>query len=190
MSESTNGHEEKHVLRGILAGAGAGLAASWVMNLFMTGPGQKLTESLKTDEEKIQENIDRLTQQQQDRTGEPKEDATMKAADAIVSTTTGGRHLSFEARQKAGPVVHYAFGAVMGGLYGGLAEYSKTVQTGFGTAFGGALFAGADLAAVPAFQLSPPLSQTKARSLANPLAAHLVYGAATELLRRAFRAVL
>jgi hypothetical protein len=190
MSELRNGHEERRVVRGILAGAGAGLAASWVMNLFMTGPGQKLTEALKNDQEKLEEHLQQIEKQEQDRTGEPKEDATMKAADAVVNTATGGRHLSFEARQKAGPVVHYAFGALVGGLYGGLAEYSTTVQKGFGTAFGGALFAGADLVAVPGLHFSPPLSQTKPKALANPLAAHLVYGATTELLRRAFRAVL
>jgi uncharacterized membrane protein YagU involved in acid resistance len=172
--------QEKHVLRGILAGVGAGLAASWVMNVFMAGPGAKLQQSLKSDEEKLQEQMQQMQQEEQ----------TMKAADALVSTATGRRHLTFEGKQKGGPVVHYAFGALAGGLYGGLAEYSSAVKKGFGTAFGGALFAGADLAAVPAFRLAPPLSETKPKTLANPFAAHLVYGATTELLRRAIRAVL
>lgn len=190
---ATNGHSKdtsehhRHVLRGILAGAGAGLAASWVMNQFMAGPGEKLRESLLNEEEKLQEHLQQMDPGQN---GEPKEDATMKAADAIVSTATGGRHLSMEEKQKAGPVVHYGFGALVGGLYGGLAEYSSTARTGFGTAFGGALFAGADLVAVPALHLSPPLQATPPKSLANPLAAHLVYGATTELLRRILRAVL
>lgn len=192
MKNGHNGHlanngREKHVLRGILAGAGAGLAASWVMNVFMAGPGQELQESLKTEEENLQEH---LREMQQEQSVQPKEDATMKAADALVSTATGGRHLSMEEKQKAEPVVHYGFGALMGGLYGGLAELAPVTRKGFGTAFGGALFAGADLAAVPALHLSPPLSQTKPKALANPLAAHLVYGAATELLRRALRAML
>jgi len=78
----------------------------------------------------------------------------------------------------------------MGGLYGGLAEYSRSVRTGFGTAFGSVLFAGADLVAVPAFKLSPPLSESSPKSLANPYTAHLVYGATTELMRRVLRAVL
>jgi len=180
----------KHAVRGVLAGMGAGLAASWLMNVFMAGPGEKLNESLKSREEKIQERVDRIQQEQSGPGREPKEDATMKAADAVLSTATGGRHLSFEQKQKGGPVVHYAFGALMGGLYGGLAEYSRTVRKGFGTAFGGAVFAGADLVAVPAFHLSPPLSATRPKALANPLAAHLVYGATTEMLRRAIRAAL
>ena len=182
---SDNG--QKHVLRGILAGAGAGLAASWVMNVFMTGPGEKLHKAMQSDEEKANEKVQQLQREQR---GEAQEDATMKAADALVATATGGRHLSHEDREKAGPLVHYTFGAVMGGVYGGLAEYSRTVRGGFGTGFGTALFAGADLVAVPALRLSPPASESPASSLANPLAAHLVYGATTELLRRALRAVL
>ena len=187
MSMQNGSSHQKHLLRGLVAGAGAGLAASWVMNVFLAGPGQKLQESLKNDKDRLK---DRLQQMDQPRSGELERDATMKIADALVSTATGGRHLSLEAQQKAGPVVHYGFGALMGGLYGALAEYSGTVKTGFGTAFGGALFAGADLVAVPAMHLSPPLSQSKPKALANPLAAHLVYGAATELLRRTFRAIL
>ena len=190
--ESNNGHaehngHERHLLRGILAGAGAGLAASWVMNTFVAGPGQKLQQSLQTREERANE---RVQQMQQEQSGRPKQDATMKAADALVSTATGGRHLSMEEQEKAGPVVHYGFGTLMGGLYGGLAEMAPATRRGFGMAFGGALFAGADLVAVPRLHLSAPLSDTQPKSLANPLAAHLVYGATTELLRRVLRAVL
>jgi hypothetical protein len=177
---------ERHALRGILAGAGAGLAASWVMNRFMSGPGQKLQQALETHEERRKEH----QSQRKEQDGEPKQDATMKAADAMVATATGGRHLSFEQQETAGPVVHYGFGALVGGLYGGLAEYVPTVRRGFGTGFGTALFAGADLVAVPAFGLGPSVSETSPKPLANPLAAHLVYGATTELLRRVLRAVL
>lgn len=176
-----------HLLRGILAGAGAGLAASWAMNVFMAGPGAKLHEALETEEERQKERAQE--QQRQDR-GEPKIDATMKAADALTAAATGGQHLSLEGKQKGGPIVHYGFGALMGALYGGLAEYSSTVRTGLGTGFGTALFAGADLVAVPALHLSPPLREFPAKSLASPFTAHLVYGATTELLRRAFRAAM
>lgn len=181
---------ERQALKGVLAGVGAGLAASWVMNRFMSGPGQKLQESLKSDEEKINDHVQRLQAEQRGGDGEPKQDATMKAADALVATATGGQHLSFEQQEAAGPMVHYAFGALVGGLYGGLAEYSSTIRLGLGTGFGAALFAGADLMAVPAFHLGPPVSETEPKALANPLAAHLVYGATTELLRQMFRAMI
>ncbi len=78
----------------------------------------------------------------------------MKAAEAIVHTATGD-HLSRAEKEKGGPIVHYAFGALTGGLYGGLAEYSSKVTSGFGTSFGGALFSTADLLAVPRIQPRP-----------------------------------
>jgi putative membrane protein len=179
--------KDHHLLRGMLAGAGAGLAASWAMNVFMAGAGAKLHEALETPEEQRKEREQERRRKEQ---GEPKIDATMKAADAITAAATGGQHLSLEGKQKGGPIVHYGFGALMGALYGAMAEYSSSVRTGLGTVFGTALFAGADLVAVPALHLSPPLKESPPKSLASPFAAHLVYGATTELLRRAFRAAI
>ena len=162
------------LLSGIAAGVAGGLFASWVMNVFMSGAnGHREGDQKETAHGQ-----------------EPKEDATMKTADAIVSTVTGGRHLSFEQRQKGGPIVHYAFGAIMGGIYGALAEASPAATAGFGTAFAGALFAGADLVAVPALHLSGSATQAPASTLVAPFAAHLVYGVATEGVRRLVRAML
>ncbi len=78
----------------------------------------------------------------------------------------------------------------MGSLYGGLAEYTPAVTAGYGTTFGGALFAGADLLAVPAFHLSSPEENKLSPALASPFAAHLIYGATTEIVRRIVRAAL
>jgi hypothetical protein len=94
-----------------------------------------------------------------------------------------------EGRQKGGPIVHYAFGALMGALYGAGAEYSSLVRAGFGTAFASALFAGADLWAVPTLGLSGS-SDASVSSLATPYSAHVVYGVATEGVRRLVRAVI
>jgi hypothetical protein len=159
-----------------MAGIAGGLIASWVMNEFLAGPGKKLEKSVKDDSMKKQQNTE-------------EEDSTMKAADVIVEISTGGRHLSYEGRKKGGPIVHYVFGALMGGLYGGLAEYSKISRAGLGTIFGSLLFVAGDLIAVPAFHLSEPPSEQPASALINPFAAHLVYGSTTELVRRTLRAV-
>jgi putative membrane protein len=175
----------KRLVRGTLAGIAGGLAASWVMNVFMSKAGGKLTESLMSDEDRLQQ---RLEQEEQRDQQEPKEDATMKAAEGIVHTVTGGRHLSHDEREKAGPVVHYAFGALAGGLYGVLAECSEWTSLGFGTLFGALLYASADLIGVPAFGLAPSAAEQPAAAQATPLAAHLVYGATTDLVRRAIRA--
>jgi uncharacterized membrane protein YagU involved in acid resistance len=171
--------KERSVLRGIVAGMAGGLAAAWVMNVFMSGPGQALQQAVQSDEE---------NREQQAHSDEPKEDATMKAADAIAHTVTG-EHLSRAEKEEAGPIVHYAFGALAGGIYGGLAEYSSTVRSGFGTSFGGVLFSTADLLAVPVFDLGPSAADEPASALASPFAAHIVYGVTTELVRRIVRAV-
>lgn len=170
---------ERHVMRGVLAGVAGGLVASWVMNEFSTTAGKKLSKAVETPE-----------QQNQIASQSDGEDATMKTADAIVSTVTGGQHLTHEQREKGGPVVHYAFGALMGGLYGGLAEYSSLVSSGLGTTFGSVLFAGADMFAVPALHLAPSAAEQPKEALASPYAAHLVYGLTTDLVRRVVRAIL
>ncbi len=172
--------KQKSVVRGILAGMAGGLAAAWVMNVFMAGPGQQLQQAVQSDEE---------NREQEAHSSEPKEDATMKAAEAIVETTTGD-HLSRAEKEKGGPIVHYAFGALTGGIYGGLAEYSTKVKSGFGTSFGGALFSTADLLAVPALNLAPSPSDQPASALATPFAAHIVYGVTTEFVRRIVRTML
>jgi putative membrane protein len=172
---------QRNLLHGVVAGIAGGLAASWVMNEFMVGPGQKLQKAVQSPEQ---------TREQQAHANEPKEDATMKAADKIVNTVTGGQHLSWEEKEKAGPVVHYAFGALTGGVYGALAEYSRIVRSGFGTRFGGILFGGADLFAVPALGLSTAPEDQPASALISPFAAHMVYGVTTELVRRIVRAML
>jgi putative membrane protein len=172
---------QKRLGRGLVAGVVGGLVASWVMNEFMAGPGQKLQQSLQSPEENERQAIE---------SEGPQEDATMKTADALVSTVTGGKHLSWEAREKAGPVVHYAFGSAVGALYGALAEIWPGVRAGFGTTFGSAVFTGADLIGVPLFHLGPSPDEQPLTTQASPLSAHVVYGVTTELVRRITRAML
>jgi len=167
-----------HPVRGAMAGVAGGLIASWVMNEFMAGPGKKIQESVQDPE-----------QQNGQKTSE-EETATMKTADAIAETVTGGQHLSHEGKQKGGVVVHYGYGALMGGLYGGLVEYWEAPKAGLGTVFGSLLFGAGDLLAVPALNLGPSPTEQPPSAQTNPFLAHLVYGTATELTRRAVRAVL
>ena len=170
---------KKHVIRGVLAGVAGGLVAAWTMNLWSAGPGSAINKQLETPEE-----------QKQSAAQSDGEDATMKTADALAAAAHGGQHLTHEEREKGGPVVHYAYAALVGGLYGGLAEYSSLVRSGFGTTYASALFVGGDLIAVPALGLSKPLSAYPPASYAGPFTAHLVYGATTELVRRIVRLIL
>jgi putative membrane protein len=175
----------KNLARGMIAGAVGGLVASWVMNVFMENAGPKLQAAVETEGER-----ERAAWEQALKSDVPKEDATMKTADAVVEVVTGGRHLSWEEKKIGGPIVHYAFGTLMGGLYGAAAEYAKTARSGNGALFGVVLFTGADMIAVPALNLSSSSGEAPASSLATPYGAHLVYGMTTELIRRVVRAVL
>lgn len=101
-----------------------------------------------------------------------------------------GKHLSKEEKKTGGPLVHYLFGSITGGIYGGVAEYSRSSRIGAGTVFGSALFLAADELMVPALGLSKPPTQQPASSQVNHWAGHLVYGATVELVRRGLRRIL
>jgi uncharacterized membrane protein YagU involved in acid resistance len=95
-----------------------------------------------------------------------------------------------EEEEKAPPIAHYAFGVVVGGAYGGVAEYTPAVRSGFGTGFGGFLSSTADQFAVPVFKLASSPFDLPASAQASPIAGHIVYGVTTELVRRIVRRLL
>ena len=160
-------------MRGMLAGAIGGFVAAWVMNGFISG-AMKVQETMKSPEEK---------QREQSQNPQNEEDSTMKVADTVAWLATG-QHLSKEGKQKGGPIVHYAFGTLMGSLYGGLVALSDSAKAGAGTAFGTGLFIAADEIMVPALGLSKPPTQQAISDQLTHYAAHLVYGTTTELVRR------
>lgn len=173
---------DRNILRGAAAGMVGGLVASWVMNQVMSVAGPTIEkQAAKVGDGAAAEPI------VPPREGAEQESATMKAADAIVAEATGGRHLTYEGRKRGGPIVHYAFGSLIGAVYGGLAECVPQIGAGAGTSFGTALFAGADLCAVPAFRLGQNPAEQPPAKLASPFVAHLVYGLTTDIVRRALR---
>jgi putative membrane protein len=156
--------------KGVAAGALGGLVASYAMNQF-----QAVTKKLSADGQGEAEKNEG-------------EDATVKTAEAITGAL--GHPLSQEEKKVAGPVVHYAFGAAMGALYGALAELSPKVAAGAGVPFGTAVWLGADEVTVPALGLSKKAAETPPAVHAYALASHLVYGLATDLVRRAVLRVI
>ena len=157
--------------KGALAGAAAGLAASWTMNQFQAG----------------------WSTIQQKTTGETRqgegEDATMKAANFAAEKTLH-RELSKEEKKRVAPYFHYGFGTLMGTLYGILAEEFPAAKAGFGTAFATGLFLVADEGIVPALKLGGSPKEVPLSSHLEALASHLVYGVSTESVRRGIRATL
>jgi putative membrane protein len=163
------------VWKGIAAGMAGGIVASYVMNEFQTVT-KKLSEKSSPGKGK----------------GEARknegEDATVKTAEAISDAV--GHKLSRKEKKAAGPAVHYAFGATMGGVFGALAELSPKTAAVAGMPFGTALWLAADEVAVPALGLSKKPSESPASVHAYALASHLVYGVTTNVVRRLVRRVL
>lgn len=120
---------------------------------------------------------------------EDQDDATVKTARAI-SEGVFGHPLKESEKKTAGAVVHYAFGAATGGLYGALAEVAPEVTTGAGLPFGAVFWAVADETAVPLLGLSKGPTEYPVSTHVYALASHLVYGVTAEATRRVVRNIL
>jgi putative membrane protein len=171
--------------RGIAAGIAGGLFASWVMNRFQAGLSRLQSARKSSEPEQgsgmpARGNGDEGARPQQD------EPATVKAAVA-VSERVFGHHLGEEEKEAAGSAVHYVFGAMAGGVYGAVAEHWPAARAGAGLGFGSALWLISDETAVPLAGLSKGPQAYPVGSHLSALAAHLVYGATTELVRRGLR---
>jgi putative membrane protein len=173
----SNRNGSTSIARGMIAGALGGLIAAWVMNGFIAA-ATTVQETMKSPEQKAQEEAQKAAQPP-----DQSEDSTMKVADAVAWLVTG-EHLSREGKQKGGPIVHYAYGTLVGAMYGTLAELSGAVTAGAGTAFGTGLFIASDEVMVGALITGQFPTKEPAASQLTHYGAHLVYGATTELVRR------
>lgn len=163
---------QSSVFKGILAGAVGGLVASFAMNQF-----QKVWSAA---EEQLAEGK-KKSQNQSDG-----DDATMKTADRVFQAVQG-RHLTKAEKKKAGPLVHYAFGAIMGAAYGAAVEINPATSSLAGIPFGTALFAGADEITLPILGLSEKPSSYPLSTHIYGFISHAVYGITTETVRRVLR---
>lgn len=179
-----------NVFRGVVTGITAGLAATLIMDQFqkLSSASKKVAEKqLRLAHHESEEAIER-EQQQQAAQAAQLEGSTEKVARKIAEAA--GKELPAEQKKKAGQAVHYAFGTLMGAVYGVTAELIPEVTTGGGTAYGTLLFLAADEVAVPAFQLSPPPTETPATDHLQYWAAHVVYGGSLELVRSILRRLM
>lgn len=159
--------------KGLTAGILGGVAGALTMNLFQQSWTQLSKELNPSPSEESQG-------------AEESEDATMKIAGKL-SNILLGKDLSHDQKKKLGPVIHYSFGALTGGIYGALSERLPSVNRGLGIPFGAAVFLAADEIAVPAFGLSKSPSEYPLSTHATSLAAHCVYGMTAEVVRCATR---
>ncbi len=104
-----------------------------------------------------------------------------------LSNVLTGKDLTREQKDQAIPYMHYLFGALAGAAYGLTAEYLPAATSGFGTTFGSLLFLGAAETALPLLELAPSPRRVPPAMHVGGLAAHAVYGAALEGVRRLTR---
>jgi putative membrane protein len=116
------------------------------------------------------------------------EDSTVKAASAL-SRLILRKDLTPKQKEMASPLIHYAFGASIGAVYGAAAEFTPAVSAGWGTLFGISVWLGAHVIAVPALGFSEPVTRYSMREGAPELAAHIVYGSTVEFVRRSVSAL-
>ena len=109
---------------------------------------------------------------------------------ALVVDRLTGKQVEGQHRLIAGEVVHYAFGAFTGGIYGAIAEYQPWTTAGTGLLFGTGVFLAADESSMPLLGLIPPPWTETLEAQAEHWAGHLVFGVVSELTRRKLRKVL
>lgn len=173
---------DRNVAAGIIAGVIGGLVGTWAMSEFqgmwsrVIDGEEPQSAAGRHDARDWQERVEG-------------ENANELAAHAIAEHTIH-RPLTREELELAAPAVHYAFGATMGALYGGLHETSRFVRAVGGSGLGMAVWAGADGIAVPLLGLSQPKDQYPLETHAQSSAAHVVFGVTTEVVRRGVRALI
>jgi uncharacterized membrane protein YagU involved in acid resistance len=176
------------VMAGACAGMIGGFVATWAMQRFQqaTHP-QRVAESerrRRVSKERLQERKQEVEQQQ-----EVDKQATTQVAQKL-SRNLFDHELSDKEQELAAPTVSFAYGTIVGGLYGALSEMWPIADVGFGMGYGVALWALGEEIAVPALRLAPPPTQASPTQHADGLAAHLIYGITLDVVRRVARDVL
>lgn len=168
--------KSEQMWKSMVAGALGGLVASWAMNQFQSVVSEVSEAVAKRERERLG-----LPESPAEQSSD--EDATVKAARAI-STTVFDHELTADETEWAGPAMHYGLGTTLGVVYGALAVCTPSVERGAGTAYGSAVWLGADEVAVPLAGLSGPPSETPLSGHVKALASHLVFGLVTHLTRK------
>lgn len=188
-----SGRGEGSALKGLLAGAVGGLAAAFVMNQFQAAWGRVAAgEERSHGAQSLQQGTPQKgvgRELQAEGVDRPEDDATERLANAI-SVGVLERGLTEREKDAAGTAFHYAMGLTSGAIYGVAAEFVPEAKAGAGLPFGATVWLIADEGVVPAAGLSKSAGEYPLSIHAYSLASHLVFGLATEAVRRAVRKAL
>lgn len=173
-------YREVKLLGGLAAGIIGGLVATWALDKYQQGA----IEATRRVEDAA--NAEPVFSRQQEEQLREQQRAHGEAAQRIARSTTG-RKLSRAQQRTAAPIVHYAAGALAGGMYGLIAEILPGVRRWYGMGYSKVIFLGASEPLLPWLGLT---SRQKAQVTPAGLPAPLVFGAVLETTRRVLRWML
>ncbi len=113
----------------------------------------------------------------QDRHPLPPREVTMNIAEKVGLK----EHLNEPLRRELTIVSHFAYGAAAGAVYASLEEKMPLPPPFSGVCFGHAVWVGSYLGWLPMAGIQPPVTEKSSRRVALMIAAHVVWGAATDL---------
>lgn len=173
-------HRETKLLAGLAAGVVGGIVATWALDKYQQGA----VEATRRAEVAVNAEPT-LSRQQADQLREQHR-GHAEAAHRIAKSTIG-RKLSRTQQRNAAAIVHYAAGALAGGIYGLTAEILPGVRRWYGMGYSKFIFLGASEPLLPWLGLTP---RQTAQVTPAGLPAPLVFGAALETTRRFLRWLL
>jgi hypothetical protein len=172
---------ESSVWRGIAAGAIGGAVGSSTMVLFNRLLG---VTGFAGDDLGRREQHRRIDAKPNDADGTiPDEPATEKAASALNQAATG---VPLEGREKrvGGSLLHHAFGATVGAVYGAATARAPQLAMGGGLPYGVLVWLVAAETGLPLVGLSRSPASYRWERHAASLGSHLAFGATLEAVRR------
>lgn len=112
------------------------------------------------------------------------EPASVKVVRLLGERLTGSP-LTEQQKRIGGSIVHHAFGAIVGAIYGAGAAKAPALAAAGGIPFGAVVWLTADETGLPLVGLARNPTEYPAERHAAALATHLVFGGTVEAVRRA-----
>jgi putative membrane protein len=109
---------------------------------------------------------------------------------AVLVNRISDRPLSEAEEEASVQVIHWGFGALVGGVYGAAAEYMPAVTGRLGASFGLTVCGITHAATLPLMGLTEKPEDQPLRESGSEVVTHAIYGVTTEVVRRLTRKIL
>jgi putative membrane protein len=109
------------------------------------------------------------------------------APPAVLVNRISERPLSEKEEEVSVQAIHWGFGALVGGVYGAIAEYQPAVTGKLGANFGLTVCGITHASTLPLMGLTEKPEDQPLREHASEVISHAIYGVTTELVRRTTR---